>query len=1370
MNLLRLIVLSLFFLRFEFCLLAEEPLFHAPFSESLDAEISQGSVKPASKKGVYEFPKGAFGPGLAVGAPESFLMYPAHQNLHGEEGTVSLWIQNDWEPGDDKFHMFWTLLANGRFNLYKYGGGDNKLIFLVEGRNNGSTVSAVISIASWEKGGTHHLAATWAPGVVNLFVDGVKVADRADPGLQLPEVRAYDIFFVGDYYHPNFGTQSGMSGKADTLIRDLRIYGKALSEPQIAELAGLPTDRQAGLKKKASEPSQSAARAVTSPPYVVVPRARVSPKVDGDFTLNEWRDAAAFTGFVDLVGGALADLQTTVLLTYDAERLYVAFYSLLPPKYELRARADTRDGQVWDDDSVEFLFDPTASRTVDCSYHFIGNAHGVFFDDKNRDVKWNGNWAFKSQLQENWRGIGLRCWALELSIPFADLERKTPVNGERWTANFGRTWFRERPLYSSWACPPIAQYNACQHFGTLEFREQSPALQWTDFRDLGGGQRVMEGSWQGAQAGRITARVTGQKEALAAIDMASSVKTAEQWTHPFDLAVQPKGILEVAATKQDSTNQLYSAQIPYAVDVSALRIFVSPVPSMDKLNIQIDPLRFRAAWKTGWRLDIEIKDHQQKTVAQQKITQYDPPFAQTSFALGRIPTGKYQLVATLRDESGKTVANDQALYEKRPRPAWVGNKIGITDKVLKPWTPVEVEVQGSGFTPIQRVAGRVQGTEGGRQKSPGQSVSAKATADKSTIFSVWGRKYVYDHSLFPSQVTSLSKDLLAGPIRFAVAAVYDRRKDGEPATGDGHRPPLQIKVLKHTPAAADFTTCSGDITVRNHLEFDGMLWCEAKLPAGEIKQLALEIPLRSEAATLFHASNAEWAVAGSEPGATPAHWKGSWKQSIWLGNEEAGFCWFAESDQFWNLADPKQALTIEKRGATTVLRINFVTEPRTYAGGPVFRFGLQATPMRPQPKGWRGWQFPTRADYNPEPNNPEKVTHAISWWMNWSPYIASPFNSLPEMKALVDRNHKFGIKVIPYEAMQVLNDKAPDVEDYKAEWVIRPQIDGGGEQDQRCLWLNLKGTFTDYFIYGIRDLTRKGGWDGTYFDFCEGAKPDLNEFHGSGYVDEKGQRRPTCDVLAHREFLKRLVAMFQEEFGMEEPIIMVHLSANKIPPIHSFCNVYLDGEQHAYVPKVEDDYTAILSLDTFRAEFLCQQFGGVPVMLPELGNLHVAWLQAKTPDLRAQLAPRFHAAMDTLVLYPMLHGTLFQPAWLDMDYLTPLVKGRQEFGMADARFIGYWENNPTIQLSPSSDKIKASVYAKDDKLWLVAGNLGERSVRASVKLDLKALSPKLDPRATSTQNIFGVGSLEASAGAIQLEVPRKSLRVIEIKGARDSNP
>src|SRR3989338_7234188 len=133
-------------------LAGDDLLFHALFEDSLAAQEAEGAPQPHSKRGTFEFEKGSFGLGLRTGAPQSFLMYNAQRNVNGEEGTVCFWLQNDWEPADGKFHMFWSVITKGRLNLYKYGGGgNNNLIFLVQGRDqaNEQFTSLSMPIKDW---------------------------------------------------------------------------------------------------------------------------------------------------------------------------------------------------------------------------------------------------------------------------------------------------------------------------------------------------------------------------------------------------------------------------------------------------------------------------------------------------------------------------------------------------------------------------------------------------------------------------------------------------------------------------------------------------------------------------------------------------------------------------------------------------------------------------------------------------------------------------------------------------------------------------------------------------------------------------------------------------------------------------------------------------------------------------------------------------------------------------------------------------------------------------------------------------------------------------------------------------------------------
>ncbi len=138
---------------------------------------------------------------------------------------------------------------------------------------------------------------------------------------------------------------------------------------------------------------------------------------------------------------------------------------------------------------------------------------------------------------------------------------------------------------------------------------------------------------------------------------------------------------------------------------------------------------------------------------------------------------------------GKTGSSDAGTTKK---PIWLGNKIGVSDKVPKPWSPVE----------------------------------AKASSDGNATFKVWGRSYQYHGGLFPSQITALNNQLLAAPIKLLVAPAPDTP------------PALATLVMGDTkPGVVHFQMTQGAIKVDSRIEFDGMMWFEVTLPPGRIDTL-----------------------------------------------------------------------------------------------------------------------------------------------------------------------------------------------------------------------------------------------------------------------------------------------------------------------------------------------------------------------------------------------------------------------------------------------------------------------------------------------------------------------------------------------------
>ena len=85
--------------------------------------------------------------------------------------------------------------------------------------------------------------------------------------------------------------------------------------------------------------------------------------------------------------------------------------------------------------------------------------------------------------------------------------------------------------------------------------------------------------------------------------------------------------------------------------------------------------------------------------------------AEAEVPMEKLGPGSYRLVATARDASGKPLASIEKDVAIPPPPDWFGSKAGVTDAVLPPYMPVEVN-DDAGAVLLERVgtdvsAGRV---------------------------------------------------------------------------------------------------------------------------------------------------------------------------------------------------------------------------------------------------------------------------------------------------------------------------------------------------------------------------------------------------------------------------------------------------------------------------------------------------------------------------------------------------------------------------------------------------------------------------------------------------------------------------------------
>lgn len=253
-------------------------------------------------------------------------------------------------------------------------------------------------------------------------------------------------------------------------------------------------------------------------------------------------------------------------------------------------------------------------------------------------------------------------------------------------------------------------------------------------------------------------------------------------------------------------------------------------------------------------------------------------------------------------------------------PEWVGSRIGISDELPAPWTPVVAE--GGSLT-------------------------------------CWGREYDFGAGALPARVVTANEQVLADAIRVRVTAggteqvwrpAQLRWTDLRPIAASG-----QVR------ATAELAELQTDIT----LEFDGMMRIDLTVTPAEgvaLDEVVLEVPIKPAHSTYLHACDASW--GRSVAMALPVDgWAHDFMPFVWLGDEDRGLQWFCESDEGWRPSDPQRVLTIDREGERVVLRANMLQRPLD--AGQTFRttFGLQATPVKPIPAEHRDWHITHGASY-----------------------------------------------------------------------------------------------------------------------------------------------------------------------------------------------------------------------------------------------------------------------------------------------------------------------------------------------------------------------------------------------------------------------
>ena len=502
------------------------------------------------------------------------------------------------------------------------------------------------------------------------------------------------------------------------------------------------------------------------------------------------------------------------------------------------------------------------------------------------------------------------------------------------------------------------------------------------------------------------------------------------------------------------------------------------------------------------------------------------------------------------------------------------------------------------------------------------------------------------------------------------------------------------------------------------MEYDGYTWTDVALGAGngvDVDELRLTWSMPADQATLMHADRQKW--INNEAGALgPDGWSSDWTHYFWVGNEERGLAWYAESNQHWVASDAAPALQAKRDGDVVDVTVRLIAEPTTLSGEMHFAFGLMATPVRPRPADARRWRMTPATG----------ATMDIIWPNgNMKYYGYTDPEDHETLAAKIEGDHAKDMLVVPYINLNFISAGVPEWRYYGGEWgdprrVVTPTDVAAMGHASMGTCPNVRD-WQDFILHRINEMIDAYEIDGIYID-CWSPYPC--KVGGCGWTDADGEIHPTRPVRAYREILRRVYALFAER--RPESLLMVHMSSQVDIPMLSFTHTILDGEQFRS-GDLKDDYLDLMPPDEFRAEFMGLNWGPVDFFLPEFRDEYQA---SGTPNLAA---------------YLMLHDVSAWAIWSDWAVWNTLHEATDEFGIVEAQFEPYWESDPDAQ-------VLVSRYVRDDGVVLAVMNTGD-AVEAEIEAGI----------AGTAEDVLSGETLDVDGTTVTVPLARRQGRVILVR-------
>ncbi|SDS92435.1 hypothetical protein SAMN05216490_2103 [Mucilaginibacter mallensis] len=595
---------------------------------------------------------------------------------------------------------------------------------------------------------------------------------------------------------------------------------------------------------------------------------------------------------------------------------------------------------------------------------------------------------------------------------------------------------------------------------------------------------------------------------------------------------------------------------------------------------------------------------------------------------------------------------------RHSRLRWLNSTLGIDDKVVAPYTPLQV---------------------------------------KDRSISCLMREVKLNEKGLPQAIEANKKSVLSAAIQFLV----------ETDKGVEVFKPSSFRYTKQTGGkvswVAEAANNSISLTSNGAMEFDGTMDYDIKVKAQtgvQIKDIRLEIPIAKQTAQYFMGMGLPGTYC---PSLYNWKWKGP-QDSYWIGSVEAGLhCELrgaTYSGPMLNLYHPapppswyndnKGGFTIQS-STNEVLTTTYSGERKLNAGDEInFQFRLLITPVK---KLNTEDQFTNRYYHNgnkpaPAPDDLSSGIKIINVHQGnpINPYINYPFVAVDSMKNFVDKWRKKGFKVKIYYTIRELTNQVPEIWALRSlgtevlspgsgggyPWLREHYVDNydvqwfnpinGYESCDAAVLMSGQSRWNNYYIEGLRWLVKNVDIDGLYLD----------------------------DVSFDRDMLKRMRKVMDEV----KPGCLIDLHSNtgfsKGP-----ANQYT--EYFPYINKLW--FGESFQYDTMPPDNWMVETSGIPFGL--MGDM----LQGGGNPWRGMvygMTARLPWSTEGVTCDP-------RDVWKIWD----------EFGISSAKMIGYWEKDCPVKTS--NPKVLVTIYKKEGRSLISVASWADGPTNFLFQFDWKSL-------------------------------------------------